>query len=285
MSGQEKLWMKDIQAMKDKGQKFIVACPWDYHSAQMAEEAGAEILAIGGPTPEMFLGGKLNAFNASIDDVAKITANIARAVTRPVLLVSLTYGSFHVSDEQAVGNAIKLVQAGAHCVKAQVPGKLIRRAEALINAGIAFEGHVGLLPHLMYKRGGFKVYGKTSEEGLEIYKECKRLEDIGACCIEMECVPHQVAAEITKRLRIPVLGIGSGPETDGQFLVMQDILGLQKTLELKFVKRYADLWPVCCNALKQAGDEVRSKVFPAKEHTFSIKEQEFEKFMEKIDSV
>lgn len=147
----------------------------------------------------------------------------------------------------------------------------------------AFIGHVGLLPHLIHKRGGFKVWGKTAEQARELMDECLELERMGAVGIEMECVTDRVATEITRRLRIPVFGIGSGVDTDGQFQVMTDVFGLQKEFGTSFCKRYVNLWEVCDETLRKAFEEVREGVFPDPSHTFAIPDEEFEAFKKSLD--
>ena len=268
--------------MKDRGEKIVLAAPWDYNSTRLAEEAGADVVVVGGATVAMMMGGRPHALGTSMDEMLSLTRLVAPAVRRAVLYVSLPYGSFHVSNKQAVKNAIQLVKAGAHCIKAQTPGALIKRARAIINAGITFVGHVGLLPQAIYKRGGFRVYGKTYFEAIELYEECRELERIGASAIEMECVPAKVAAEISTRVRIPIFGIGSGPGTDGQFQVMVDVLGFQKSLATRYAKRYVDMWAIAMEAYKRAVDEVRTGLFPDESHTFAIPDQEFVKFMEHV---
>lgn len=161
----------------------------------------------------------------------------------------------------------------------QASGALHDRVKAAVDAGIQCVGHVGLRPQYIHKLGRFRVVGKIFEEALTVYKEVKEFEEIGVWAIEMECVPAKVTEEISKRIRIPVLGIGSGPGTDGQILALVDILGLQRTIMPKFTKRYADLWPVCINALKEYTKEVKTKAVPTEKHSFRISDGEFEKFV------
>lgn len=278
----KRLYMRDLQAMKERGEKIVLAAPWDYNSTMMSEEAGADMVVIGGATVKMMLGGQPHALGATMEDVLCLTRQCAPAIKRSVFYVSLPYGSFHVSPEQAVENALQLVKAGAHCVKAQAPGALKKNVQAIIDAGIPFIGHVGLLPHLIYKRGGFRVHGKTCEEAQEMLDECLELERMGACAIEVEAIPHRVATEITKRLKIPVFGIGAGPHTDGQFQVLTDVFGLQKDFSTSFSKRYLDLWPMCAEALTQAFEEVRNGTFPTNEHSFEIPDEEWDRFKETL---
>ncbi len=272
------LYITDLQAMKDRGEPIVLAAPWDYTSTLMAEAAGADVVVVGGGTTAMMMGGRPHALTATMEDVLSLTRMVAPAVRRAVFYVSLPYGSFHVSNAQAVENALQLVKAGAHCIKAQTPGALIDRAKAIIDAGIPFVGHVGLLPHLIYKRGGFRAFGRSLEEAVELYSECVELERAGAVAIEMEAVPAPVAEGIAKRLRIPVFGIGAGPGTDGQFIVLVDALGLTEQPATRFAKRYANLWPTCAEALSRAVTDIRDGSFPEDRHCFAIDTDEMRKF-------
>jgi len=278
----KQLTIPELQAMKGRGEKIVVVPVWDYNTTVMAEEAGADIVSVGGASAAMMMGGEPHALRASMEDVLFLLRRVTPAVQHALLFAAMPCGSFHISNEQAVRNAVRLVKAGAHCVKMQASEALHDRVKAAVDAGIQCVGHVGLLPQYIHKLGRFRVVGKTSEEALTVYKEVKELEEIGVWAIEMECVPAKVAEEISRRARIPVLGIGSGPGTDGQILALVDILGLQRTIMPKFTKRYADLWPVCINALKEYTKEVKTKAFPTEKHSFSISGSEFGKFMEMI---
>ena len=278
------LTIPDLLTMKARSEKIVVVPVWDYNTTVMAEEAGADIVAVGGATAAMMMGGEPHALRASMEDVLFLLRRITPAVKRAVIFAAMPYGSFHVSNEQAVRNAVQLVKAGAHCLKMQASGPLHERVKAVVDAGIQCIGHVGLLPQYIHTLGRFRVVGKTFEEAATVYREVKALEEIGVWAIEMECVPAKVAREISKRVKIAILGIGSGLGTDGQILALVDILGLQRTIMPKFTKRYADLWPVCINALKEYAKEVRTKAFPTKEHSFSISDKEFEKFMDHLEA-
>ncbi len=278
----KKLFPKDLQAMKDRGEKIFYACPYDYHSTMLAEAAGADLVGFGGGTHEMMLGGAPNALGASMEDILSLARTIVPAVKRAVILMAMPFGSFQASNEEAARNAVRLVKAGANCVKAQVDIPLLDRAKAIIDTGIPFQGHVGLMPQYYNQRGGMVVYGRTAKDARHLYELSQRLQDLGATALEMECVPARVATVIARKLSIPVLGIGSGVQTDGQIIVLVDVLGLQQTLELKTVKKYANLYPQALEAMKRCVEEVRTGQFPEECHTFAIKDEEFEKFQESI---
>lgn len=277
------LTIPELKRMKERGEKIVLAPVWDYNTTMMAEEAGAHMVSVGGATGAMMLGGQPHALRAEMEDVLFLTRNMAAAVKRTVSFCAMPYGSFHLSNEQAIGNAIRLVKAGAHSVKMQASGPLLERVKAVIDAGVQFIGHVGLLPQYIHKLGGYRIVGRTSDEAIALYREVKNLEELGAYAIEMECVPAKVAAEISKRASIPILGIGSGSGTDGQILALVDIWGLQRTVTSKFAKRYVDLWPVCVDALKKFIGEVETNQFPTGKHSFKIPDEAFEKFMDHVE--
>lgn len=280
MIREKKITIPEIKKMKERGEKIILAPVWDYNSTRIAEEAGAHIVSVGDGTVAMMLGNDPHTLNVEMEEVLFLVRKMKPAVERTVSFSTMPFGSFQVSNEQAVRNAIKIIKAGAHSVLIQASGPLLTRVEAVAGTGIEVLGHVGLRPQYYYKLGGYRVFGNTCSEAIELYKEVKRLEDIGVYAIEMECVPAKIAREISKRVKIPILGIGSGPGTDGQILVLVDLWGLQKTIKPKFMKRYVDLWPVCVDSFKKAIDEVNNNLFPAKEHSYDVEDNEFEDFMD-----
>ncbi len=163
-----------------------------------------------------------------------------------------------------------------------MPGPLKRHAQAIIDAGIPFIGHLGLLPQLYYKRGGFRVYGKTAEEAMELFEEARALEEMGASAIELKAAPHEAETEIARRINIPVFGIGTGPDADGQFIVCTDVFGMQKDFSVTFAKKYINMWELCEKAMHEAIDDIRTGAFPAPENCFNMKEDELAVFRAQI---
>jgi 3-methyl-2-oxobutanoate hydroxymethyltransferase len=187
----------------------------------------------------------------------------------------MPFGSYQVSDEDAVRNAIRFVkEAGADVVKLEGAGPMVSRARAIVQAGIGVVGHIGLTPQSATMLGGFKTQGKTAQAARELVDGALALEDAGCVALVLEAVPGPVAAEITRRLAIPTIGIGAGVACDGQVLVYHDLLGLTEGHLPRFVKRYANLSREIRDALEAYAGEVRSGAFPGPEHTYSMSEEE-----------
>jgi 3-methyl-2-oxobutanoate hydroxymethyltransferase len=279
----KQLTIHDLQSMKDRGEKIVMVNAYDYNTAQIVEEAGVDLVALGGALSSMILAGERTSLRASMEDVLFMLERVAPAINHAVLIAAMPYGSYHVSNQQAISNAIRLMKAGAHTVKMQGTGVILDRLKSVIDAGIPCMGHVGLTPQYIHKLGGYRAFGKVNEEAVKVYDDVKQLEEVGVWAIEMECVPEKVAAEICTRTKIPIFGIGSGIGTDGQTLAIHDIWGFQRTIAPKMAKRYVDLWPLCVNAIKEYAEEVRGGAFPTEANSFKISESEFVKFMNYLE--
>jgi 3-methyl-2-oxobutanoate hydroxymethyltransferase len=191
----------------------------------------------------------------------------------------MPFGSYEVSDEQAVGNAVRLVkEGGADAVKLERGGTSISRARAIADAGVAVMGHVGLTPQTATVLGGFKAQGRTAERARQLADEAQALETAGCFAVVLEAVPAQVARTITQSLSVPTIGIGAGGDTDGQVLVWHDMLGYYDGNAPRFVKRYADLGTAITEALGRYAEEVRDGTFPEQQHTYAMPEEELAEF-------
>jgi 3-methyl-2-oxobutanoate hydroxymethyltransferase len=195
------------------------------------------------------------------------------------VIADMPFGSFQVSDAEAVEHAIRfLKEAGADAVKLEGAGPTLSRVQAIVGAGIPVMGHIGLTPQSATMLGGFKAQGRTAEKAARLLSEARALEAAGCFSIVLEAVPAPVAAEITRRLLIPTIGIGAGVETDGQVLVWHDLLGLYEGSSPRFVKRYADLAGAIREAVAAYAADVRERRFPEEVHTYSIPEEELAAF-------
>jgi 3-methyl-2-oxobutanoate hydroxymethyltransferase len=274
----------DIQLMKIRGEKIVVHSPMDFNTAQMVDEAGADIVIIGDSLPTMILGADPNTLGSTMQGVLFFTERITRGITRAVIVSGVPYGAYQESNDKAIQNAVQLVKAGAHSVKIQgANDTVLERIKRIIEIGIPVMGHVGLTPHYIRQIGRFRAVGKTAKEARQVYDDVKKLEDVGVWAIEMECVAERVAEEITKRTPVPIIGIGSGNVTDGQSLAFHDILGLLKRQKPKHSKCYVNLWPICVDALKEFTQEVKQTKFPTAEHSFRIQEDEYEEFYNSLE--
>ena len=204
-----------------------------------------------------------------------LTRTVARAAHRPIVVGDMPFGSYEVSDEDAVRNAVRFVkEGGADIVKLEGAGPMVSRARAIVDAGIPVMGHVGLTPQSATMLGGFKTQGRTREAARRLVDDALELEDAGCFSIVLEAVPAPVAARITRRLTIPTIGIGAGADCDGQVLVYHDLLGLYRGHLPRFVKRYANLSREIRDALEAYAAEVRSGAFPEEQHTYAMPEEE-----------
>jgi 3-methyl-2-oxobutanoate hydroxymethyltransferase len=211
----------------------------------------------------------------SLDEIVFMTQWVMRGAKRPIVIADMPFGSYEESDEQAVRNAVRLVkEGGADAVKLERGGTSVARARAIVGAGIAVMGHVGLTPQTATVLGGFKAQGRTAEQANRLVEDALELEAAGCFAIVLEAVPPAVALAATRGLTVPTIGIGAGGETDGQVLVWHDMLGFYEGRSPRFVKRYAELGDAILEALESYAEEVRSGAFPEEQHTYGMPEEE-----------
>jgi len=220
---------------------------------------------------------------ATMDELVVLTRAVTRGARRPLVIADMPFGSFQVSDEQAVENGVRfLKEAGAEAVKVEGAGPTLSRVQALVGAGVPVMAHIGLTPQSATMLGGFKAQGRTAEKARRLLDDALALEAAGAFALVLEAVPAPVAARITAALTIPTIGIGAGVDCDGQVLVWHDLLGLYEGRAPRFVKQYADLATEITRALEAYADDVRARRFPAEQHTYSMPEEELALFEEAV---
>jgi 3-methyl-2-oxobutanoate hydroxymethyltransferase len=264
-----------LQNKKDEGEKIVALTAYDFPTARLVDEAGIDLILVGDSLGMVVLGYK-NTIPVTMDEMLHHAKAVTRAAQRPLIVGDMPYFSFHLSVDETVRNASRfLKEAGTHAVK--IEGATKRRLsliKSLIEAEIPVMGHVGLTPQSIYHLGQFKVRGKEFTEAKKIVKDALNLEKAGVFAVVLECVPMELAKEITKLIRIPTIGIGAGPYCDGQILVFHDLVGYANGYLPKFVKRYADLHEIISNALREYADDVRSRRFPDDSHSYHMKEKE-----------
>lgn len=280
-----KLGLPELVAKKRRSEKIVMVTAYDSPGARFAEDAGIDILLVGDTAAMVVLGHESTTVPVTVEEMLFLTRTVARAARRPIIVGDMPFGSYQVSDEEAVRNAVRFVkEGGADVVKLEGGGTSVSRARAIVAAGIPVMGHIGLTPQSATMLGGFKTQGKTATRALELVNEALELERAGCFSIVLEAVPAAVAARITETLEIPTFGIGAGPGCDGQVLVYHDLLGLTEGHLPRFVKRYANLSGEIRDALTSYAEEVRSGAFPDDEHSYSMDEEEqaeFEAALEK----
>jgi 3-methyl-2-oxobutanoate hydroxymethyltransferase len=274
-----KLPLTDLADMKQRHERIVMVTAYDYPSGRLADAAGVDIVLVGDSAAMTVLGHE-STTPATMDEMIMLTRAAARGAKRPLVVADMPFGSFQVSDEEAVTNAVRFVkEAGADAVKLEGAGPTVSRVLALVGAGIPVMGHLGLTPQSAIMLGGFKAQGRTASKANQLLDDAKMLERAGCFAVVLEAVPAPVAARITEELAVPTIGIGSGRDCDGQVLVYHDLLGLYQGKAPRFVKRYADLAPEIQVALERFAAEVRSGAFPDEEHTYSIPDDELEAFL------
>ncbi len=280
-----KLPLPEVAEMKRRGDRIVMITAYDAPSARIADAAGVDLILVGDSAAMVVLGHD-STVPATMDEMLMLTRAVTRGAQRPLVIADLPFGSYHVSVEQAIESAIRFVKEGqADAVKLEGAGPMLARVRALTDAGIPVMGHLGLTPQTATMLGGFKAQGRTATKAVQLYDDAIALQAAGCFSLVLEAVPSPVAARITEALDIPTIGIGAGPDCDGQVLVWHDLLGLYEGHAPRFVKQYADLAPTIGAAVEQYASEVRDGTFPEEKHTYSMTEEELALFEESLTDV
>lgn len=255
--------------LKRKGVKIAMLTAYDFPTARLADEAGVDVVLVGDSVGMTKLGYE-STLPVTIDEMVHHVKAVKRGLSRALLVADMPYLSYEVDLKEAVRNAGRLLkEGGAHAVKVEGGMEVAPTIKEFLKINVPVFGHLGLTPQAVNRLGGYKVQGRSPEDAEKILTEARILEGAGVCAVVLECVPAELAKEITKRLRVPTIGIGAGPHCDGQVLVSDDMLGLSEAGPTKFVKRYADLRTESLKAIGDYCREVREGVFPGPEHSFT----------------
>ena len=269
-----KLPLPELREMKRRGDKIVMVTAYDAPSGRLADAAGVDVILVG-DSSGMVVHGRESTVAVSLDEIVFMTQWVTRGAKRPLVIADMPFGSYEVSDEQAVENAVRLVKdGGADGVKLERGGTSVSRARAIAAAGVPVMGHVGLTPQTATVLGGFKAQGRTADRARALVDEALALEAAGCFAVVLEAVPPEVASAATRALTAPTIGIGAGADCDGQVLVWHDMLGYYEGHSPRFVKRYADLGSVITEALERYAFEVRGGAFPEPRHTYAMPEEE-----------
>lgn len=263
--------------MRD-GTPIVIATAYDFPTARLVDAAGLDAILVGDSLGMVVLGHD-DTLSVTVDDMVHHARAVRRAASRTMVIVDMPALSYE-SPEQAVANARRLVdEGGADAVKLEGGARMAANVRAILAAGIAVQGHIGLTPQQLRALGGWRVQGRTAADAVVILEDAHALQDAGCFSVVIECVPARVAAHVTRMLEIPTIGIGAGPDTSGQVLVFHDMLGLTQGRLPRFVKRFADVSAVAEVGLTRYRDEVRTRVFPAAEHVYGMDEVEWQRFL------
>ncbi len=267
----EQMTAPAVQARKG-GTRLKMTTSYDAPSARIADQAGADIILVGDSVANVVLGYE-NTLGVTVDDMVHHTAAVARTKPAALIVADMPWMSYHVSREEAVRNAGRLVrQGGAGAVKLEGGRKRIPMIEAVLDAEIPVMGHLGLTPQSVHSMGGYRVQGKALETARELLADAKALDAVGIFSLVLEGMPDVVARRITEEISVPTIGIGAGPHCDGQVLVIHDVLGLGEGPDPKFVRRYASLAEDAVKAMERFFADVESGAFPAEEETYHMPE-------------
>jgi 3-methyl-2-oxobutanoate hydroxymethyltransferase len=274
-----KLALLELAEMKRRGAKIVMVTAYDMPGARFAEDAGIDVILVGDTAAMVVLGHEGTTVPVTMDEMLFLTRTVARAARRPIVVGDMPFGSYQVSDEDAVRNAIRFIkEAGADAVKLEGAGASLSRVRAIVGAGIPVMGHIGLTPQSATMLGGFKTQGRTADAARKLVDDALALEAAGCFSVVLEAMPSPVAARITEALRVPTIGIGAGASCDGQVLVYHDLLGLTEGHLPRFVKKYANLSREIRDALETYADDVRTGAFPSEEYSYAMPQGELAGF-------
>jgi 3-methyl-2-oxobutanoate hydroxymethyltransferase len=264
----KKITTHQLQEMKNRGEKIAMLTAYDFSMAKIIDAAQVDIILVGDSASNVMAGHE-TTLPITLDQMIYHAASVVRAVKRALVVVDLPFGTYQGDSGEALRSAIRIMkEAGAHAVKLEGGREVKESVERILSAGIPVMGHLGLTPQSIYKFGTYTVRAKEEEEANKLMDDSKLLADCGCFGLVLEKIPAELAKRVSGSLQIPTIGIGAGPDTDGQVLVMQDMLGINKEFKPRFLRRYADLHAVVTGAVKNYVADVKSKSFPNQDEKY-----------------
>jgi 3-methyl-2-oxobutanoate hydroxymethyltransferase len=277
-----KITVPHILKRKLQGEKITCLTAYDYPTARLVDGAGIDLILVGDSLAEVVLGHG-STIPVTVDEILHHLRAVRRATRRALLIADLPFGAYHVDDGEALKNSIRfLKEGGAEAVKIEGGKRRAALIRRLVNAEIPVMGHIGLTPQSLHALGGHRVQGRTPETAAKLLVDAQSVEDAGAFALVLEGMPRELAAIITKRLRIPTIGIGAGPNCDGQVLVVHDLLGLSFQRAAKFVRPYADLKATLSDAFARFREDVLAERYPSDEESYHWSLSQREQFEREI---
>ncbi len=265
-----KVTIPALAEMKRQGKPISALTAYDYATSRLVDEAGIDLVLVGDSLAMVVLGHE-NTLAVTVDEMLHHTRAVRRAVRRSLVVADMPFGSYHGSVAEGLGNAIRFVkEAGAEAVK--IEGLRVELVRALTEAEVPVVGHLGLTPQSIHRMGGYRVQARTADAVRQIKADARALADAGAGVLVLEGIPREVAADITAELTIPTIGIGAGPDCDGQILVFHDLLNLTFAPQAKFVRRYADAAALIRDAVEHYREDVEHRTFPSDEESYHLPE-------------
>lgn len=281
MSG-DKVTVLDVQKAKEEGRKLVMVTAYDYPLGLLADEAGMDIVLVGDSLGMVVLGMD-GTVAVTMEHMIHHIQAVVRGCKRPLIVGDMPFMSYNISVEEAVRNAGRLVKdGGCEVVKLEGGVDFAPTIRAIVNAGIPVMGHIGLTPQTASAMGGFKIQGKDASAAKQIIDDARAIEDAGVFSIILEAVPAPLGKLISETVKVPVIGIGAGPEVDGQVLVIHDVLGLYDRFVPKFVKQYANVKKIMLDALSDYKQEVSDVKFPGPENSFKMPDEALEQLKQML---
>ena len=269
-----------LAEMRALGEPIVMITAYDHPSALVAEQVGVDVVLVGDSAANNVLG-YADTVPVTVEELLMLAAAVRRGLSTPMLVGDLPFGSYEASDAQAITTAHRFVkEAGVDAVKLEGGGTMADRAAAIVRAGVPVMGHVGLTPQTATALGGYRAQGRTAERARRVLDDAVALQEAGCFAVVFEAIPAAVTTVIMEYMQIPVIGIGAGGSTDGQVLVLHDLLGVHDGFKPKFVKRFADVRAEMLRGMTAYAEEVRTRAFPAPEHDYGIAPEELERLRE-----
>ncbi|HYG18469.1 MAG TPA: 3-methyl-2-oxobutanoate hydroxymethyltransferase [Ohtaekwangia sp.] len=257
-----------LQEMKNRGEKIAMLTAYDFSMAKIIDRTGIDVLLVGDSASNVMAGHE-TTLPITLDQMIYHAASVVRAVQRALVVVDLPFGTYQGSSGEALRSSIRIMkESGAHAVKLEGGSEVKDSIVRILSAGIPVMGHLGLTPQSIYKFGTYTVRAKEEAEAKKLVEDAKLLEECGCFGIVLEKIPAALAKQVSQSVRIPTIGIGAGPDVDGQVLVMQDMLGITQEFKPRFLRRYADLNGIITAAVKQYVSDVKEKDFPNQDEKY-----------------
>ncbi|GIV39832.1 MAG: 3-methyl-2-oxobutanoate hydroxymethyltransferase [Thermonema sp.] len=257
-----------LQAMKQNGEKISMLTAYDYSLAKLVDAAGIDVILVGDSASNVMAGHE-TTLPITLDQMIYHASSVVRAAKRALVVVDMPFGSYQGNSSEALRSAIRIMkESGGHAIKMEGGSEIKESVVRILSAGIPVMGHLGLTPQSIYKFGTYSVRAKEEAEAQKLIEDALMLQECGCFAIVLEKVPRQLAARVAKQLHIPVIGIGAGPDVDGQVLVLHDMLGINKDFNPRFLRRYADLHTIITEAVGQYIKDVKAVDFPNESESY-----------------
>ena len=267
-SNQSRVTIKILNQMKNNSEKISMLTAYDFSFAKIIDEAGIDIILVGDSASNVMAGHE-TTLPITLDQMIYHASSVVRAVKRALVIVDLPFGTYQADSKEALKSAIKIMkESGAHAVKLEGGYQAKESIERIIQAGIPVMGHLGLTPQSIYKFGTYEVRAKDKQEADMLLNDALMLEEIGCFSVLLEKIPNTLSKEVSSKLTVPIIGIGAGSHVDGQVLVLQDMLGMNKDFSPRFLRRYLDLDSLISNAVKKYSTDIKSGDFPNEEEQY-----------------